>query len=157
MKPKSFMNELLLDRLLRDLPLRRAPATLELRVFGQLERRAARVWWRRGFTAWPIVTRGAFVILCSAIVVCSIFGPWATAGIRTLRGVGALATSWVHPAASAVAWASEFSVLLVRVIPPAWLYGVVAAGALLYAMLFGLGAAAYRMLYLQPSMAGDFP
>lgn len=157
MKPKSLMNEPLLDRLLRDLPMRRAPATLELRVFGQLERRAARVWWRRGFTAWPIATRGAFVILCSAVVVGSVLGPWATAGIRTLRGAGALATSWVHPAAAAAAWAGEFSALLVRAIPPAWLYGIAAAGALLYAMLFGLGAAAYRMLYLPPSMAGDFP
>ena len=56
---------------------------------------------------------------------------------------------------AATAWVGEFSALLVRVIPPAWLYGVFAAGAMLYAVLFGLGAAAYRTLYLRPSLAGD--
>jgi hypothetical protein len=40
--------------------------------------------------------------------------------------------------------------LLAGAIPAAWLYGSLTAGALLYAALFGLGAAAYRILYLKP-------
>jgi hypothetical protein len=45
--------------------------------------------------------------------------------------------------------------LLVRVIPPVWLYGTLGVGVLLYVTLFGLGAAAYRTLYLRSSSAGD--
>jgi len=39
---------------------------------------------------------------------------------------------------------------LVDAIPTTWLLPGLAAAALLYAFLFGLGAAAYRLLYLQP-------
>jgi hypothetical protein len=35
------------------------------------------------------------------------------------------------------------------------IYGGLTAGVVLYATLFGLSAAAYRALYLQPSLAGD--
>lgn len=146
------MNEQLLDQVLRELPLRHAPATLEARVFRELERRAARPWWYRGFTAWPLATRAAFVALCGAIIGFSFLeGSWVTAGARILNGAGALALSWIHPAVAATAWAGEFSALLVRVVPSTWLYGVFAAGAMLYAALFGLGAAAYRTLYLRSS------
>jgi len=44
--------------------------------------------------------------------------------------------------------------LLVRLIPPLWIYAGLAVGAMLYVMLFGLGAAAYRMLY-RPALAGN--
>jgi hypothetical protein len=152
LRPKSTVNEQFLDQALRELPLRHAPATLEARVFRELERRAALPWWYRGFASWPLATRAAFVALCGAIVGFSFLeGSWVTAGARILNGVGALTMSWIHPAVAATAWASEFSALLVRVVPSAWLYGVFAAGAMLYTALFGLGAAAYRTLYLRPS------
>jgi hypothetical protein len=51
--------------------------------------------------------------------------------------------------------AREFEAALVRAVPPDWLYGAMAAGAVLYAALFGLGAAAYRTLYLDSHSAGD--
>jgi hypothetical protein len=51
--------------------------------------------------------------------------------------------------------ARELNAALVRVVPLEWLYGAMAGGAILYAALFGLGAAAYRTLYLNPSSAGD--
>jgi len=155
-EPESVLNDRLLDQVLRDLPLRQAPATLELRVFRELERRAALPWWHRGFTSWPLAARAAFVALCSGIIGFTFLaGPWATAGARILNGAGALTMSWIQPVVAAMAWASEFSALLVRVFPPAWLYGGLAAGAMLYAALFGLGAAAYRTLYLRPSAVGD--
>jgi hypothetical protein len=40
-------------------------------------------------------------------------------------------------------------VALVRAIPPLWLYEGVAMVAVLYAMLFALGAAAYRTLWVE--------
>jgi hypothetical protein len=41
--------------------------------------------------------------------------------------------------------------VLARVVPPVWFYGALCLGAALYAVLFGLGAFAYRTLYLTPS------
>jgi hypothetical protein len=46
--------------------------------------------------------------------------------------------------------AGNLITLLARTVPPAWAYAGIAAGAMLYAVLFGLGAAVYRTLYLQP-------
>jgi hypothetical protein len=62
---------------------------------------------------------------------------------------------WARSALTLVDVARELDAALVRAIPLDWLYGVLAAGTLLYAALFGLGAAAYRTLYLNLSSAGD--
>jgi hypothetical protein len=138
--------ERLVDRALRDLPLRRAPLTLESRVLGELERRAALPWWRRSFAYWPLLARAVFLVICGALIrVAFLGGATAVAGVRSLswaRELGALAASTAHLAAS-----------LAHTVPPAWAYEGVAVGAALYAVLFGLGAAVYRTLYL-PS-AGD--
>jgi hypothetical protein len=40
--------------------------------------------------------------------------------------------------------------VLARIQPPTWVYAGIAVCAVLYAVLFGLGAAVYRALYLQP-------
>jgi hypothetical protein len=40
--------------------------------------------------------------------------------------------------------------LLTGIAPPLWFYQGIAVCAVLYAALFGLGAALYRTLYLQP-------
>ena len=60
--------ERLVDRALHDLPLRRAPHTLESRVFAELERRAALPWWRRSFAHWPLPARSAFLVICIALI-----------------------------------------------------------------------------------------
>ena len=141
--------ERLLDRTLRELPARRAPPTLEARVLGELRRRAALPWWRRSFAHWPLPARGLFVAMCAASVRLAVIGGTAAAaGLRSLtltREIGALAASGGNLAA-----------LLARMAPPGWIYEGMAVCALLYAILFGLGAAAYRTLYLQPS-PGDPP
>ncbi|HWJ34901.1 MAG TPA: hypothetical protein VNR70_06525 [Steroidobacteraceae bacterium] len=145
-----------LNHVLRELPLRRAPATLESRVLKELKRGADLPWWRRGFGSWPFSVRAAFVAGCGAIIGSTLLeGSWAIAGVRVLNEAVIQSMSWMHPAVAAVTSAGQFAALLERVIPSTWLYGVIVAGALLYAALFGLGAAAYRTLYLQPSIAGD--
>jgi hypothetical protein len=126
--------EQLLCRELSALPLRGAPDTLESRVFGELARREARPWWQRSFANWPVAPRVVFVLICIALIGATFLsGVSAVVGVRSLSEVGAL---------------------LVRVIPPSWFYGGLAVGAMLYVILFGLGAAAYRMLY-RPALAGD--
>jgi hypothetical protein len=148
--------ERLLDRTLRDLPLRRAPATLESRVLGELERRAALPWWRHNFARWPGGARAAFVSICAGLIGLALFGGvWATAGLRLLNESGALSMPWVRQAVAITDVAAELIALLVRAVPPAWLYDGLAVSALLYAVLFGLGVAAYRTLYVDSGIAGD--
>jgi hypothetical protein len=147
--------ERILNELVRGLPLRRAPAALEFRVCRELERRAARPWWFRGFSQWPAGARASFVAICSAIIGLSVGdGAW-TELARTLSNVAAAPLSWTHSTVAVLRSACEVAAVLMRVIPATWIYGGLAAGIALYMALFGLSAAAYRALYLQPSLAGD--
>jgi hypothetical protein len=136
--------ERLLDRALRELPLRRAPLTLESRVCGELERRAALPWWRRSFAHWPLLARAAFIVICGGLIrLAFLGGATAVAGVRSLswaREVGAITASW----------AANLAALLAHTAPPTWAYEGIAVCAALYAVLFGLAAAVYRTLYLQP-------
>jgi hypothetical protein len=53
-----------------------------------------------------------------------------------------------------MASAGNLIALLAHALPPGFLYGGLAVCAALYAVLFGLGAAVYRTLYLQPKNGG---
>jgi hypothetical protein len=146
--------ERLMTQTLRGLPLRRAPGTVETRVLEELQRRAALPWWRVGFARWPAAPRAAFVVVCAALIAATILGgASAVVGMRSLNEAAALPLSWLHPLLTVMSSAGGVAALMVRVIPPLWLYGALAFGIVLYVALFGLGAAAYRMLY-RPS-AGD--
>jgi hypothetical protein len=134
----------LLDRTLRGLPLRRAPATLEARVSGEIERRAALPWWRLSFVHWPLFARAAFLIVSVALIGAAFLG-----GASAIAAVHSL--SWARDALELMVSAGNLAVLLARISPPAWIYGGVAVCTVLYAVLFGLGAAVYRTLYLDPS------
>jgi hypothetical protein len=120
-----------------------------------LARRAARPWWQRSFANWPVVPRVAFVLVCVALIGATILGGVsAVVGVRSVSEVGALLLSWMQPALVVIASAGGLVALLLRVIPPFWFYAGLGVGAMLYVILFGLGAAAYRMLY-RPALAGD--
>jgi hypothetical protein len=130
----------LLQRLLRELPPRRAPHTLESRVLAELQRRAVQPWWRRSFVHWPIAARSGFVVVCAALIALALTGDsW----------MATPASSWLRHAVAITSIAGNFAASLAGAIPR-WLNLLLAAAALLYAFLFGLGAAAYRLLYLQP-------
>ncbi len=141
----------LLDGTLRQLPLRRAPATLEARVVNELARRAALPWWRRSFTHWPAPARIAFLVICTALVaLVFVGGTAAVASLRWLVESGTMSLSWARQIALLAVSAGNLVTLLARTLPVTWLYQSIAVCALLYAVLFGLGAAVYRTLYLQP-------
>jgi hypothetical protein len=129
------------DHALRDLPHRPAPATLQARVRAELRRRAALPWWRRSFAYWPTLARSAFVAVCIALTALTLL-------------VGSLTTLDLAPATQQflklLSLATAVEDVPARLIPSMWLDSALVAGALLYAMLFGLGAFAYRTLYLKP-------
>ncbi len=135
--------EPIFDRALRELPLRRAPTSLESRVFCELERRATLPWWRRSFTHWPLMARAAFLVICGASAGLAIEGgASAAADVRSLY--------WAREIGALMASGGSLVTLLARIAPPLWLYEGIAVCGVLYAVLFGLGAVLYRTLYLQP-------
>jgi hypothetical protein len=143
--------ERLLDRTLRQLPLRRAPAALASRVLGELERRAALPWWRREFARWPLAARTLFLVICGSLATLAfVGGSGMVAGLRSLHWSGALPLSSAHQVVVLVMSAGNLAAWLWHIVPAAWLYDGIAICSVLYVVLFGLGAAVYRTLYLQP-------
>ena len=153
--------ETLVERALLETPLRRAPPTLESRVLRELSRRAALPWWRHSFERWPRLARAGFTVTCGSIVAAVLAATWPLTWGGALAGTGAWAAGsslglpWARSALALVEVARELNAALVRAVPPEWLYGAMAAGVISYVALFGLGAAAYRTLYLNSSSAGD--
>jgi hypothetical protein len=147
--------ERLVDRALQELPLRRAPGTLESRVLTELERRAALPWWRRSFAHWPLPARAGFLVICIALIgLAFVCGATAMDSLRTLHDSGALSLAWAREAVVLMTSAGNLLTSLWRAVPPAWAYAGLAVCAALYAVLFGLGAAAYRTFYLEPQNGG---
>jgi hypothetical protein len=140
--------ERLIHRTLRSLPDRRAPHTLEARVLAAVTARMALPWWRQAFTAWPLAARAVFLVVSTT----------AAAGLVLLVMSGGLPDAAPLVARISAPFAElralatsvgDFSEIVIRAIPPLWLYGGIAIIATLYTALFGLGAAAYRTLYVQ--------
>jgi hypothetical protein len=94
-------------------------------------------------------------LVCAALVAVTLLGGVsAYLGDRSLEEASAVLLSWAHPFLTVVSSAGGLLALLLRVIPPLWMYGTLGVGIFLYVTLFGLGAAAYRTLYLRPSSTG---
>jgi hypothetical protein len=127
-----------LHRLLRNLPDRPAPRTLQHRVLAELERRAAEPSWRRSYASWPAWLRGAFVL--GALLAAAV----AAAGPARVLGEMALRIDSLSFARTVVRGMEGSARDIVAAIPATWLYAAAAAVAASYAILAGLGAAAYR-------------
>ena len=153
MKDRMTPDELekFIHRTLRSLPDRRAPATLEARVAAALEARAAIPWWHKSWTYWPQWVRALFVLFCGglAALVVVVGGAGLPTGVGTaqLNHVFAPVLSLIRPVISLGRGLADIIALVGRDIPAWWLYGAAAFVAGLYAMLVGVGAAAYRTLW----------
>lgn len=102
--------ERLLDRTLRGLPVRRAPATLESRVLAELARRAALPWWRRSFVHWPQAARAVFASMCLILAgLAFAAGGWAASGLKSLHAVGVWPISWAREAVAVMVIARSLS------------------------------------------------
>jgi len=145
--PESDQNlERFVSAALRDLPARRAPRSLESRVLAELERRAALPWWHKSFAHWPVAVRGAFLVVSAAFAGALV---WALAGFDATQAVNTVSAdfTWVATLRDVTASLLDFGAIMFRGISPVWIYGGLAAIVSLYAMLFGLGTAAYRTLF----------
>jgi hypothetical protein len=141
--------ERLVSQVLRDQPLRQAPASLEARVLGELAARARQPWWRRGIASWPASVRVPVIAGCAVCVpLVWVLSMWLLTHLVTetrSRVAGPLATlqGTRHTLASLGALATH----ILQSIPREWLVGGIIATATLYATLFALVAIGYSLLY----------
>jgi hypothetical protein len=148
MNPEQL--EKMVHSALRSLPNRRAPATLEARVRAAIEAQAAIPWWHKSFACWPAPVRIAFLVLCAGLAgLLVIAGISLQSGFDSVQSSGTFAPvlAWGGRIVALVRGFGDFIALVGRSIPTLWIYGAIAFVAGLYAMLFGLGAAAYRTLW----------
>lgn len=135
---------------LRDQPPRRAPLSLEARVLGEIARRQALPWWRKSIAYWPQSMRLGFIVLSSALVVGGLLGSMHLAGMLTAQTFAPV----VDPVVGGIATLRAAGVVLLDLVRPLapsissqWLYAALAVIGASYALLVGLSATAYRMLW----------
>lgn len=140
--------EQFIHRTLRSLPERRAPRTLEQRVFAALEARGALPWWRKSYANWPAPMRLAFLFV-SALAATLIVGAMLFGHTETLRLTAGLAQqfAWVTTLRSIAKDIGGAFVTALGALPALWLYTALAAIAVGYVSLLGMGAAAYRVFF----------
>jgi hypothetical protein len=145
--------ERLISKNLSALPTLKAPRSLQSRVWAELERRAALPWWHRSFRYWPISMRVVFVLTAMTVVWLALSGTAWTHAMQAATQLAAPVSSqlsWLQTIGSVFALlgtlCSELGDALLHRIPGAWLYGGIAVLIAMYAMLAGIGVAAYRTL-----------
>jgi hypothetical protein len=149
MNPNDEKNlEAFIHRTLRALPERQAPATLEHRVLDALAARKTQPWWSRSFSRWPVPARLGFgavsLSLVAALLVSGSFGSVGVSNIlANLKSDLSPARAVFHALSSLVVLCGD---LFAR-IPSLYLYGGIAAIALFYVALFGIGTTAYRTFF----------
>ena len=152
--PDKNMNpdhlEKLIDQTLKELPHRRAPRSLEMRVMAEITRRQALPWWQKSWAYWPAAVRWPFLVLSAMLAAAMIYGFFSLFGsspVETLSGTVSRPLQWAGALVSAGRAISVAMGEMVSAIPAPWLYGGLAALAFTYAVLFGVGATAYRLLW----------
>lgn len=148
--------EAAINRALRSIPDRKAPASLEGRVLAELGRLSALPWWRRSFAHWPLAARVVF-FAGSAVAAALVVNALMMVGLSNVAhdlaaGVGQR-LAWVSLARDVTAAIGIKVRLVIGAIPALWLYVAAGTVALCYATLAAIGAAAYRaaLFARQPS------
>lgn len=135
--------ERLVDRALRQQPLRHAPSSLEARVLAAIEQRATASWWHKSFAHWPHAARAAYLVASAGCVYLGLRAAvWLLASFHSAKVTFTLPpeVTWIHTMLAAIG-------VVVRDMPSLWIYGGLAALAAMYATVFGISATAYRTLY----------
>lgn len=135
--------ERLVGNALRDQPLRRAPDSLEAKVFAEIARRAAAPWWQGSFAGWPVAARVLFIL--ASVGLAKLFLEATTMVVAPLdpgaRSAALFAdVAWIPSLFAAIGSAA-------RGLPSFWIYGGLTVIGMFYLTLFGVSAAAYRTLY----------
>ena len=144
--------EAAIHRTLRAQPQRRAPRSLESRVFAELARRAALPWWRKSFAFWPAPVRAAFFVLSAIVAAALVAGVYAVSANASQQLASEVAgrLGWLGFVRQLGSIGIDTFMAVGRSIPTLWLLGGAALFAGAYATLIGAGAVAYRTWHQSP-------
>lgn len=132
--------ESFVDKVLREQPLLSAPPNLQDKVFASIAREEASAW-QRGFEAWPAFARVAFALASLALIAFAVEVPaWLASAVDLDTPVG------VSRGLALVHALKTIGSSLSSGISTFWVYAILSSIAALYAVCFGVGAAAYRAL-----------
>lgn len=141
-----------LDSALRNLPPRKAPASLEDRVLAAIAAHQAKPWWQKGFAFWPAAARVAFLVASAAVIVATVWFFVRGAGSAPLMSLQDSVGSvfrWWSDARSAMGGAARMAVDSLSPAAQFWMFAALGLVALCYATLIGTGAALYR-IFVRP-------
>lgn len=141
--------EKFINRTLRALPDRRAPRSLESRVLAAIAPQQHLPWWRQSFVHWPLAARAAFLVFTAVLAAAFVALCLRFAGGAQLAALLAEPLEQLALIRAIVGGIGDFFATVLRSIPSVWLHGAVAMIGVMYATLFGLGAAAYRVFFFQ--------
>ncbi|MDB4473611.1 hypothetical protein N9023_01270 [Opitutaceae bacterium] len=135
---------------LREQPARRAPMSLEQRVLGEIARRQALPWWQRSFVYWPNSVRLTFLVVATGIAGAVLLFSMQLLGLVSADSITQLAEP-VRGAWNTLRVAgSTIGGLVAPTMPELnakYLYAGLAVVGGAYAVMLGLGATAYRVLW----------
>lgn len=148
--------EQFIGSVLRQQPLRQAPGTLEARVLRELELRNAKAWWQLGFSRWPWTARvlclpvGAALVWLSFFTTARLLSLWQAVQGSAPASAAESGWRWFESLGQAL---QTLGNLVSHAVPQWLLYGGAGAALFMYAAFFGLGAAAFRTLFVTPEPA----
>jgi hypothetical protein len=142
------------DQTLKQLPVRRAPATLMPRVLAALARQRALPWYQQPWFHWPRHFQMLAFVLATALVagLAWLIIPHGDAVTLSAAKNAALQSELVRPVAATVTTTADIfgtlghAATLVLKTLPTWTWAAVAGGAaIIWCSTLGLGTAAWRL------------
>jgi len=135
---------------LREQPLRPAPRSLEARVRGEIARRQALPWWHRSYACWPQPIKLTFLVVATGLAAAMLLLFMPVLGVVSgdaLRQIFQPISGVVHTLRAASSALLGLVTPTVPEISSTYLYGGLAIISGAYAVMLGLGATAYRVLW----------
>ncbi|MBX3744228.1 MAG: hypothetical protein KF833_02875 [Verrucomicrobiae bacterium] len=137
------------DRALRALPERSAPATLMPRVRQAIAERQRLPWWRKSFQHWPGPARWMFLGLTTALAVLVLSAGWGGsdgAGYRWMAQEALAVAGYLEVAAGVLGTLTNAGLAVAGTLGPAWIWGAAAVAGACYLTTLGLGTFCYRLV-----------
>jgi len=135
---------------LRDQPVRKAPLSLEARVLGEIARRESLPWWHQSYAYWPNPVKLAFLVLATGLAGSMLLYSMHWIGVMSAESFQQI-TDPVSGAFNTLRAASSALIALVNTNLPefssTYVYAALALLGGAYAVMLGLGATAYRILW----------
>jgi hypothetical protein len=134
---------------LRVLPMRRAPDSLQSRVFAELARRQSLPWWQQSFRAWPLAAQVAFAVIALAVTQALFWvlaGPGVSGVVQAVQSAG---QEFAHGAQVVGSWFGALHWLtrdMVAAVPSRWMTALLLSMLGSLGVLFGSGTFVYRSL-----------